>query len=95
MAEEFVPAHLTSSKPASGNHIPAHLKSSDTRKTGNYSDYSKDYVSTQASFDSGKYDVEYRTYPSDLMSDTGQYGGNYAVFYINFWFPFCDFIKFC
>lgn len=32
---------------------------------------------------SGKYDVKNYSYPSDLMSDTGIYGGNYAIFYIN------------
>lgn len=34
-------------------------------------------------FDGEKYDIKNYTYPSDLYSNTGQYGGNYAIFYIN------------
>ena len=34
-------------------------------------------------FESGKYDIEQFSYPSDLYSNTGEYGGNYAIFYIN------------
>jgi hypothetical protein len=38
------------------------------------------------SFSSGedkKYNVSSHSYPSDLMSATGEYGGNYVIFYIN------------
>ena len=34
-------------------------------------------------FNSGKYDVQQYSYPSDLMSDEATYGGHYAIFYIN------------
>jgi hypothetical protein len=34
-------------------------------------------------FESGKYDIEQFSYPSDLYSNRGEYGGNYAIFYIN------------
>lgn len=29
------------------------------------------------------YNVNSHSYPSDLMAPTGQYGGNYVIFYIN------------
>jgi hypothetical protein len=32
---------------------------------------------------SEKYSVKMHSYPEDLISNTGQYGGNYAIFYIN------------
>jgi len=32
---------------------------------------------------SDKYSVKMHSYPEDLISNTGQYGGNYAIFYIN------------
>jgi len=41
---------------------------------------------TITSFSSGsdtKYNVSSHSYPSDLMSATGDYGGNYVIFYIN------------
>jgi hypothetical protein len=31
----------------------------------------------------GKYDIKNHSYPSDLYDPGGQYGGNYAIFYIN------------
>jgi hypothetical protein len=31
----------------------------------------------------GKYDIKHHSYPSDLYDPGGQYGGNYAIFYIN------------
>lgn len=34
-------------------------------------------------FEDGKYDISNYTYPDDLYSNKGTYGGNYAVFYIN------------
>lgn len=36
-----------------------------------------------SSFDKGKYDIDNYSYPSDLYDPGGQYGGNYAIFYIN------------
>jgi hypothetical protein len=36
-----------------------------------------------SSFDRGKYDIDNYSYPSDLYDPGGQYGGNYAIFYIN------------
>jgi len=33
--------------------------------------------------DTGKYDIDNYSYPSDLMADDGRYGGNYVMFYIN------------
>jgi hypothetical protein len=36
-----------------------------------------------SSFDNGKYGIENYTYPEDLYSNEGKYGGNYAIFYIN------------
>jgi len=36
-----------------------------------------------AQFDLNKYKIEQHSYPSDLMSPMGEYGGNYAIFYIN------------
>ena len=36
-----------------------------------------------ASYQSNTYQVDNLMYPSDLMSNTGEYGGNYAIFYIN------------
>jgi hypothetical protein len=36
-----------------------------------------------SSFDSSKYTIDQLQYPSDLMSATNEYGGNYAIFYIN------------
>jgi hypothetical protein len=36
-----------------------------------------------ASFDLNKYKIEQHSYPSDLMSPIGEYGGNYVIFYIN------------
>jgi hypothetical protein len=41
---------------------------------------------TITSFSGGndkKYNVSSHSYPSDLMSSTGDYGGNYVIFYIN------------
>jgi hypothetical protein len=32
---------------------------------------------------SAKYEVKMHSYPEDLISNTGEYGGNYAIFYIN------------
>jgi hypothetical protein len=34
-------------------------------------------------FEKGKYDIDNYSYPSDLYDPGGQYGGNYAIFYIN------------
>jgi len=34
-------------------------------------------------FVTGKYDINNYSYPSDLYAPNGQYGGNYAIFYIN------------
>lgn len=34
-------------------------------------------------FERGKYDIGNYTYPEDLYSNSGTYGGNYAIFYIN------------
>ena len=36
-----------------------------------------------ATFDLNAYKIEQHSYPSDLMSPIGEYGGNYVVFYIN------------
>lgn len=36
-----------------------------------------------ASFDDNKYQVGQHSYPSDLMGNLNQYGGNYVVFYVN------------
>lgn len=36
-----------------------------------------------AQFEAGKYNVSNFQYPEDLMSNTNEYGGNYAVFFIN------------
>jgi hypothetical protein len=38
---------------------------------------------TASSFDDGKYDILNYTYPQDLYANRGEYGGNYAIFYIN------------
>jgi len=71
------------------DYTPSHLRSSDTRKTGNYSDYAQDPKSLYKTrggartFDSNKYSTEQHMYPDDLFSDRGEYGGNYAIFYIN------------
>jgi len=42
-------------------------------------------LATSSAFDSKntKYDVTNYSYPADLMSNTGSYGANYAIFYIN------------
>ena len=34
-------------------------------------------------FSASKYDINNYTYPEDLYTNTGEYGGNYAIFYIN------------
>jgi hypothetical protein len=34
-------------------------------------------------FNTGQYNVTSHSYPADLLSPTGSYGGNYAIFYIN------------
>jgi hypothetical protein len=34
-------------------------------------------------FEGEKYEIKNHTYPSDLYSNRGSYGGNYAIFYIN------------
>ena len=36
-----------------------------------------------SSLEGGKYDIAQYSYPSDLYSNRGEYGGNYAIFYIN------------
>jgi hypothetical protein len=36
-----------------------------------------------SAFEAGKYDINNYSYPSDLYSNRGDYGGNYAIFYIN------------
>lgn len=36
-----------------------------------------------SAFEDGKYDILNYTYPQDLYSNRGEYGGNYAIFYIN------------
>jgi hypothetical protein len=36
-----------------------------------------------SSFDSEKYSIQSYSYPNDLYSNRGEYGGNYAIFYIN------------
>jgi hypothetical protein len=41
---------------------------------------------TVTSFSGGedkKYNVSSHSYPSDLMASSGDYGGNYVIFYIN------------
>jgi uncharacterized protein YcfJ len=38
---------------------------------------------TASQFDSGKYDIANFTYPEDLYTNKKEYGGNYAIFYIN------------
>ena len=35
------------------------------------------------SFNTGQYQVNSHTYPTDLLSTVGSYGGNYVIFYIN------------
>jgi hypothetical protein len=35
------------------------------------------------SFNTGQYQVNSHTYPTDLLSSVGSYGGNYVIFYIN------------
>lgn len=35
------------------------------------------------SFNTGQYQVNSHTYPADLLSSVGSYGGNYVIFYIN------------
>jgi hypothetical protein len=36
-----------------------------------------------STFDKNKYQIDQLQYPSDLMGSLNQYGGNYAIFYIN------------
>jgi hypothetical protein len=36
-----------------------------------------------ATFDTNEYNISQHSYPSDLMSPLGEYGGNYVIFYIN------------
>jgi hypothetical protein len=36
-----------------------------------------------AEFDTDKYHISQHSYPSDLISPLGEYGGNYVIFYIN------------
>jgi hypothetical protein len=36
-----------------------------------------------ATFDKNKYQIDQLQYPSDLMGSLNEYGGNYAIFYIN------------
>ena len=36
-----------------------------------------------ATFDKNKYQIDQYQYPSDLMGSLNEYGGNYAIFYIN------------
>jgi uncharacterized protein YcfJ len=40
-------------------------------------------LGTATTFDSNTYQTKQYSYPSDLFDSTGQYGGNYAIFYIN------------
>jgi predicted amidohydrolase len=44
--------------------------------------YNKKHLFSLAGEDK-KYNVSSHSYPSDLMSATGEYGGNYVIFYIN------------
>ena len=68
--------------------IPKHMQSTSNRKTGVYSDYAQDAQFYQKrgnakQFDNQKYKIDQHVYPDDLYSSSGQYGGNYAIFYIN------------
>jgi hypothetical protein len=36
-----------------------------------------------SSFDASKYNIDQFQYPADLMGSSGEYGGNYVIFYIN------------
>lgn len=38
---------------------------------------------TASAFGDGKYDITNYTYPDDLYNNKAEYGGNYAIFYIN------------
>lgn len=51
----------------------------------NYSDNFNSIIGTEGNFAEklGKYSVGSLTYPKDLFDSNRQYGGNYAVFYIN------------
>jgi hypothetical protein len=40
-------------------------------------------ITSFSSREDKKYNVSSHSYPSDLMSATGEYGGNYVIFYIN------------
>lgn len=62
------------------------MAQADTRKVDN-SMAQRDNLYTPrggaTTFDSTKYKIQQLSYPDDLMSPTGEYGGNYVVFYIN------------
>lgn len=63
------------------------LKSGQSGPTVNLGDYSGSKLYTArggpATFDANKYQIGQYSYPTDLMSSLGEYGGNYVIFYIN------------
>jgi len=52
------------------------------RAMGRYNSPFGSVTSTQDTV-RGKYEVGQMTYPTDLFSPTAEYGGNYAIFYVN------------
>ena len=54
-----------------GKDLSTPIKWSDTSRGG------------ASKFKKGTYEINNFSYPSDLMADTGIYGGNYVIFYIN------------
>lgn len=51
--------------------------------SGNVSRVLGNNFAQATSFDRSTYKVESMSYPNDLMSSDGRYGGNYVIFYIN------------
>ena len=62
-------------------------KSESNDPSSKFGDYSGstlyDARGNAATFDRDKYRIDQHSYPSDLMSPLGEYGGNYVIFYIN------------
>lgn len=58
-------------------------KLTDAQKAARETQAQIDQLSGGTSFQKGKYEVDNMMYPSDLMGNGNQYGGNYVIFYVN------------
>ena len=86
-AANFASGAMPTPQQQAAARLPLNSKSEQSGPTVNLGDYSGSKLYTArggpATFDANKYQIGQYSYPSDLMSSLGEYGGNYVIFYIN------------